>query len=183
MRTLVANSFHQISLCLVAGKRDFSRTPDFMTAPSSELWRPSFALRKAQLQSLAYAFYSTTLAPFSRTKGPFRFAANCTFHRLTGRFAVLAAARFLARTGTLSSCHHILPEACLRRTILCPQREATMRQSSFPLLATIVVNIGRSLSVLHSRQNFFAVKLNHVLLIFLTGMNVHDGRPGVEQFG
>src|SRR5712671_6697167 len=69
MRTLVANSFHQISLCLVAGKRDFSRTPDFMTAPSSELWRPSFALRKAQLQSLAYGFLQSHPCPLFQNEG------------------------------------------------------------------------------------------------------------------
>jgi hypothetical protein len=38
-------------------------------------------------------------------------------------------------------------------------------------------------SVLYSGQNFFAVKLNHALLICLPGMNVHDGGAIVEQFG
>jgi hypothetical protein len=41
---------------VVAGERDLLAEADFMTAPSSELWRPSSALRKGRLQSLACGF-------------------------------------------------------------------------------------------------------------------------------
>ena len=53
-----------------------------MTSASAEPWRPSFALRRAQLQSPACGFSLRRLYPFSRTKRSFLLAANRTFNSL-----------------------------------------------------------------------------------------------------
>jgi hypothetical protein len=46
-------------------------------------------------------------------------------------------------------------------------------------VAETVLQASKS-SVFYSGQNFFTVKLDHALLIFLAGMNVDDGCPAVE---
>lgn len=140
------------------------RLPGFMTAPSLELWRPCFALRKAQLRLLAYGFLLRRPCPLFQNEG-------CLSFRGELRFPLTC--RLLCRTcGCLTSYANrpffVLPShppmfassATLRATRVY---DAT---TTIPLPGTIP-SMPQQSSVLYSRQNFFAVKLNHALLICL----------------
>src|SRR5580700_11824662 len=50
-----------------------------MTAPSLELWRPSFALRKAQLRLLAYGFSLRRPCPLFPNEGCLSFRGELRF--------------------------------------------------------------------------------------------------------
>jgi hypothetical protein len=63
---------------------------------------------KPYCNRLLTVLYRASFAPFSRTKGTFLCAANRACNSLAGRFAVLAVARFLPRTGLLFDSHGIL---------------------------------------------------------------------------
>src|ERR1700685_543500 len=107
--------------------------PGFMTAPCLELWRPSFALRKAQLQLLAYGFSLRRPCPLFQNEGYLSFRGEPRFP---------LTCRLLCRTCGCSTSYANRP--CF---VLPFRPPGSMFASSAPLPATRIYDATTTISV------------------------------------
>jgi hypothetical protein len=102
-----------------------------MTAPSLELWRPSFALRKAQLRLLAYGFLLRRPCPLFQNEGYLSFRGELRFP---------LTCRLLCRTCDCSTSYANRPSFVL-------PSHPPMFASTAPLPATRVYDATTTISV------------------------------------